>query len=145
MKPYIDRTYLKDLDILVGKNYKFVAKVEGEPCPITNWTIAKIGAKDPIGTDPVVEDLYIKPYHSEYYTELGFNNLERKHSGLYTVTAKNKNGTDQVTIKLNVQDVPLKPENLEISDITASSCHLAWCAPRDGNLLFKLTEINKIF
>ena len=132
LKPYIDRTYLKDVDVMVGKNHKFEAKVLGAPVPITTWTIAKLDSKDPVGTEPVIEDLFIKPYNAENYTEIAFNNLERKHSGLYTCTAKNVNGMDQVTIRLNVQDVPGKPESLEISNIHSSGCKLNWCAPRDS-------------
>lgn len=131
LKPYIDRTYLKDVDVMIGKNFRFTADVKGEPCPTTTWTIAKLSKEPQVGTDPVVEDTFVKPYHSEHYTELAFSNLERKHSGWYTVTAKNANGTDQVTIKLNVQDVPGKPSDLEISNVHASGCHLAWTAPRD--------------
>lgn len=130
LKPYIDRTYLKDTEIMVGKNLKLPAKVLGAPVPTVNWTLAKIGAKDP-GTDPVIEDLYCKLNNEDNFTELAFANLTRKHSGMYTVTARNSNGQDQVTIKLNVQDVPEKPENLEISSIHDSGCHLAWSSPKD--------------
>lgn len=91
---------------------------------------AKLDAKEP-GKDLLVEDLNVKVHNEDYYTELNLNNLERKHTGNYTVTAVNKNGQDQVTIRLNVQDVPNKPENLEISNVHSSGCHLSWSPPRD--------------
>lgn len=39
LKPYIDRTYLKDLDIVIGKNHRFTAKVAGEPVATVKWKV----------------------------------------------------------------------------------------------------------
>ena len=66
-------------------------------------------------------------------------NAKRSDSGLYKLTLRNRLGTHSTTIRVNVIDIPEKPEGpLEVVDLDAESCTLKWKPPKDdgGNEVF---------
>lgn len=58
-------------------------------------------------------------------------NTERIDSGFYNVTVQNRFGTDQATIELLIADIPSKPEDLTVSNVSRDSVDLTWKEPRD--------------
>ena len=57
---------------------------------------------------------------------------ERKMTGKYTLTAKNKHGEDTADVEITVLGSPSKPRGpLDVTDVTANGCHLKWKEPED--------------
>ena len=73
------------------------------------------------------------------FSTMTITNAERNDSGFYNVTVQNRFGTDQATIELLVADIPLKPEDLTVSNVTRDSVDLTWKEPHDdgGKPIFK--------
>lgn len=55
---------------------------------------------------------------------------ERGDAGLYKLILKNREGSSQVTFRVNVLAPPTKPEGpLEATNVTAEGCTLNWKPP----------------
>uniref|UniRef100_A0A672I958 Uncharacterized protein n=1 Tax=Salarias fasciatus TaxID=181472 RepID=A0A672I958_SALFA len=84
------------------------------------------------------EILSNSPHHqvitTRSFTSLVFQKgVQRKDTGYYIITAKNRFGTDKQTIEVNVADIPEAPKELKVSDIARDSITLTWEPPaNDG-------------
>lgn len=136
LKPYIDRTNLKNVTVKAGRSHKYEVDVRGEPPPEIKWTF-----KD----EKVTDNDHVKVLTKDYHTDLQFTKATRKQSGKYTITATNRNGTDSVTIDFTVLASPNRPEGpLEVTDVHKEGCKLKWKKPTDdGGCPIQHYEIEK--
>uniref|UniRef100_A0A8C7YK88 Uncharacterized protein n=1 Tax=Oryzias sinensis TaxID=183150 RepID=A0A8C7YK88_9TELE len=83
-------------------------------------------------------------YGKKSFTSLVFQKgVQRKDSGYYTITAKNRFGMDKQTIEVNVADIPEAPKGLLVSEISRDSITLNWEPPaNDGgtNIISYIVE-----
>ncbi|XP_021713429.1 twitchin isoform X5 [Aedes aegypti] len=125
LAPRIDRKNLDKKVLRFGQLLNVEADVTGEPAPQITW---ELKGKPITGK----EDERIRLDNEDYKTNLIIRNLKRSDSGIYKVTAKNKNGTDTVEMELVVLAKPSKCMGpLKVSDVTAEGCKLAWLPPED--------------
>ena len=108
-----------------GDNVTIKIPISGKPEPAIIWQKGQ-------------EILSNSPYHqvitTRSFTSLVFQKgMERKDTGYYILTAKNRFGTDKQTIEVNVADIPEPPKGLVVSEISRDSITLAWQPPaNDG-------------
>nr|XP_029716085.1 twitchin isoform X7 [Aedes albopictus] len=125
LAPRIDRKNLDKKVLRFGQLLNVEADVTGEPAPTITW---ELKGKPITGK----EEERIRLDNEDYKTNLIIRNLKRSDSGIYKVTAKNKNGTDTVEMELVVLAKPSKCMGpLKVSDVTAEGCKLAWLPPED--------------
>lgn len=99
--------------------------ISGKPEPAVTWQKGQ-------------EILSNSPYHqvitTRSFTSLVFQKgMQRKDTGYYIITAKNRFGTDKQTIEVNVADIPDAPKGLVVSDIARDSITFTWEPPaNDG-------------
>lgn len=136
LKPWIDRTNLRNITIKAGRSHKFEVDVKGEPAPEVKWTLNE---------EKLVDNEIVKIVNKEYHTDLSFNKATRKQAGKLTITATNRNGSDSVTVEFNVLSSPGKPEGpLQVSDVHKEGCKLAWKKPLDdGGCPIQHYEVEK--
>lgn len=134
----IDRNTFKSITIKAGRSHKWAVDVAGEPAPDLTWSW-----RDGV---PLTNTERIKIENAEYHTDFQLLNAVRKDTGKYTLTAKNKSGTDVETVELIVLGAPSQPGGpLEVSDVTATSAKLHWKKPEDdGGSPIKEYEIEKM-
>ncbi|XP_074598807.1 projectin protein bent isoform X2 [Brevipalpus obovatus] len=123
LAPRIDRTNLKPITIKAGQPVKFDVDVRGEPPPKITWAFRDA---------PLIplENLTIEtePYH----TLLMMVKTTREQHGTYTITAKNEHGMDEASVEVNIVGKPSSPKGpLDVSDVHAEGCKLAWKKPED--------------
>lgn len=138
VKPKIDRNTFKSVTIKAGRSHKWSVDVAGEPAPELTWSW-----RDGV---PLTNSERIKIENVDYHTEFQLLNAVRKDTGKYTLTAKNKSGTDTETVELIVLAAPASPGGpLEVNDVTATSAKLKWKKPEDdGGSPIKEYEIEKM-
>ncbi|PSN48991.1 hypothetical protein C0J52_03867 [Blattella germanica] len=123
LAPYIDRKNLQKKVIRSGQMLRIEADVKGEPPPTITWTLKETVLKS--------QDR-LKIENEDYKTTFIFTKVKRADTGIYTVTAKNASGTDQVELEISVLSKPSKPKGpLKVSDVTAEGCKLKWDKPED--------------
>ena len=121
--PYIDRKAVVEIKIKAGQSFKCKIPVIGEPVPTVEWEVKG---------NPLVNTDRIKIVNKDYLTKLSLIDAKRLDAGEYKIIARNINGVDQCTFKVQVLDVPSPPEGpLKIDNITRSSCTLQWRTPKD--------------
>jgi predicted phage tail protein len=136
LKPYIDRTNLKNITIKAGRSHKYEVDIRGEPPPTVTWTFGEAKLSD---------DNHIKIENKDYHSDISITKATRKQSGKYTITATNRSGSDSVVVELTVLASPSKPEGpLEVTDIHKEGCKLKWKKPKDdGGTPVKEYEVEK--
>ena len=92
MAPRIDRKNLGKRTIRSGLMLKFDVEVTGEPAPTITWTYE----------DKNVTNSRITIESEDYLTTFLLKKSERADTGIYKITAKNKNGTDVAELDLVV-------------------------------------------
>uniref|UniRef100_A0A1I8IQH6 Ig-like domain-containing protein n=1 Tax=Macrostomum lignano TaxID=282301 RepID=A0A1I8IQH6_9PLAT len=110
-----------EIRVRAGEPLQLEIPVDGAPKPTVAWT------KDaaPVGPSAQVED-------KEEATKLRVDNAKKSDAGLYEIVASNANGTAKAAVRVVVLDRPDPPEGpLDVSDILATSCQLAWRPPKD--------------
>ena len=137
LKPQIDRTNLKNITLKAGRSHKFEVDVIGEPAPEIRWTFKE---------EKLSDSENVKIDTKEYHTDLQLMKMKRKQTGKYTITATNRNGTDSVTVEVNVLSAPSKPEGpLEVEDVHKEGCKLKWKKPKDdGGVPIDHYEVEKM-
>ncbi|KAL3982100.1 Fibronectin type III domain family protein [Acanthocheilonema viteae] len=137
LKPHIHRESMKSVVIKVGQSVEFDVPVSGEPPPEKVWAL---------NDKPIEGDKHIMITNEDYRTVCLLKNATRKHTGKYTLTASNVNGTDKHTVEVTVIGRPSPPEGpLEVSDIHADHMNLEWKPPEDdGGLPIDHYEIEKM-
>lgn len=104
-----------------GDHITIKIPISGKPEPAITWQKGQ-------------EILSNSPYHqvitTRSFTSLVFlKGVQRKDTGYYIITAKNRFGTDKQTIEVNVADIPEAPKGLVVSDIARDSITLSWEPP----------------
>lgn len=128
---------LEDLTLKAGQMIVFDTDVQGEPPAEITWYYPN--GSEIHGTGKV------KLENSDYHTKLQIRGTERDNSGRYTIKATNENGTDTVTVNVNVVGKPSAPEGpLNVTDIHADRVTLDWKPPADdGGIPIEGYEIEK--
>lgn len=136
LKPWIDREKMKTVTIKVGHDVVFDVPVRGEPPPEKTWTFKE---------NPI-DDAKIKITDEDYNTKFVLKSAARAHSGKYTLTAKNSNGSDTHSVEVIVLGRPSPPEGpLEVSNVFEDKCDLEWKPPKDdGGLPIDHYELEKM-
>lgn len=93
MAPKIDRTNLNKVRIKAGQSFNFDVKVAGEPPPTITWSL-----KD----KPVQTSERVRVQTEDYNTKLNVRQATRADSGLYSIKAENRNGTDIADVEVIV-------------------------------------------
>lgn len=108
-----------------GDHVTIKIPISGKPEPAITWQKGQ-------------EILSNSPYHqvitTRSFTSLVFQKgMQRKDTGYYIITAKNRFGMDKQTIEVDVADIPEAPKGLLVSDIARDSITLTWEPPaNDG-------------
>ncbi|CAH1969101.1 unnamed protein product [Acanthoscelides obtectus] len=123
LKPLIDRTNLKPMQVKTGLSINLDVNIQGEPPPKVTWLFE---GKELQSTEEVRID------NVDYNTKFFILKAKRLHSGKYTIIAKNEVGEDQADIEIQVLAKPGSPKGpLEVSDVTKHGCKLKWKKPDD--------------
>lgn len=95
---------------------------------------------------PVANDDHYAIGNIDYHTTFNLVNATRKHSGIYTITATNVNGTDTADVEITILGKPSKPKGpLKVSDVHKEGCTLKWDKPEDdGGSPIEYYEIEKM-
>uniref|UniRef100_A0AAG5CTD6 Twitchin n=1 Tax=Anopheles atroparvus TaxID=41427 RepID=A0AAG5CTD6_ANOAO len=121
--PKIDRNYLSNVKIRAGLTFEFDVPVSGEPVPAKEWS-----HKD----NMVINTDRIKVVYENYRTKLRVIDVKRADSGVYTLTAKNKNGIDIANVNVTILDVPAPPEGpIRHENLSKTGVTLMWRPPKD--------------
>lgn len=104
-----------------GDHITIKIPISGKPEPAITWQKGQ-------------EILSNSPYHqvitTRSFTSLVFQKgVQRRDTGYYIITAKNRFGMDKQTIEVNVADIPEAPKGLVVSDIARDSITLSWEPP----------------
>lgn len=121
--PKIDRTFLTNLRIRCGVLIDFNVPFSGEPTPRIEWS------KDDV---PLFDNDRLR-IQSEYpTTRFRLMDSKRADTGTYTIVARNDNGVDKATVRVEVIDVPTAPEGpLRVDEIAAHHCTVHYRPPKD--------------
>lgn len=121
--PKIDRNFMSDIKIKAGNVFEFDVPVTGEPLPSKDWTHE---GNMIINTDRV------KISNFDDRTKIRILDAKRSDTGVYTLTARNINGTDRHNVKVTILDAPSVPEGpLRNGDVSKNSIVLRWRPPKD--------------
>ncbi|CAB4063293.1 unnamed protein product [Lepeophtheirus salmonis] len=124
LKPRIDRSTLIKKVLRVGQLMRIDADYIGEPDPTITWFF-------PNGDKIKGDDRNILET-DDYHTSLVIKHVEKKDAGIYKIIAKNDQGTDTADVEVAVVSVSGKPIGpIDVSNVTANSCHLEWKPPKD--------------
>lgn len=125
VKPWIDLSAMQDLVVCAGQTIKFDVPIRGAPTPTIKWGI---------NNKTVTTSEHIDIFSTRTITTLEIAFSKRSDSGQYTLEVSNELGTARARANVKVVDRPAPPEApLRLSDVTSSSCHLAWGpSPDDG-------------
>lgn len=66
-------------------------------------------------------------------SELGIERAIRIDSGIFTCSAVNAYGHDEMAIQLVVQEIPEPPNNVKVTEQLSKSIGLSWSQPYSGN------------
>lgn len=121
--PKIDRNYLLDIKIRAGQTFEFNVPVSGEPPATKEWTFKN---------NMLLKTDRISVRYEDYKAFFRVMDSKRSDTGVYTLTAKNRNGFDEATVKISVADVPAPPEGpIRHDNVTRSGITVSWRPPRD--------------
>ncbi|XP_049806704.1 Down syndrome cell adhesion molecule homolog [Schistocerca nitens] len=67
------------------------------------------------------------------FSRLTIWDLQREHTTTFECVASNKYGSDQMEVKLTVQEPPEPPINVHVNNFTSRSVKLSWEEPYNGN------------
>ena len=105
-----------------------------------------VGAPEPKVTwfkpngDVLTADDYYDVEAQDDHTRLVVRRCQRKDTGIYKITAKNSEGSDEADVEVLVVSVPEKPMGpIWVTDVTAHTCHLEWKPPKVTNRMAHLT------
>lgn len=139
LAPQIDRTNLGAIVVKIGRSINIEVDIRGEPPPKVTWSFGD--HKKPIDSDG---NLLIT--NVDYHTSFNIEKAARLHSGPFTITATNANGTDEAIVDITVLAKPTKPGGpLEVNNVHAEGCSLKWRPPEDdGGCPIECYEIEKM-
>ncbi|KAL1383363.1 hypothetical protein pipiens_013162 [Culex pipiens pipiens] len=121
--PKIDRYSMSNVKVRAGLTFEFDVPVQGEPVPAKEWT-----HKD----NMIINTDRVKVLYENYRTKLRVMDVKRADSGVYTLTAKNKNGVDIADVNVTVLDVPAPPEGpIRFENLSKNGVTMMWRPPKD--------------
>ncbi|XP_058467261.1 twitchin isoform X5 [Malaya genurostris] len=121
--PRIDRNSLSNVKIRAGLTFEFDVPVQGEPVPAKEWS-----HKD----NMIINTDRVKVVYEDYRTKIRVMDVKRGDSGVYTLTAKNKNGVDIADVNVIVLDIPAPPEGpIRFENLSKNGVTLMWRPPKD--------------
>uniref|UniRef100_A0A4W5MP29 Uncharacterized protein n=1 Tax=Hucho hucho TaxID=62062 RepID=A0A4W5MP29_9TELE len=99
--------------------------ISGKPDPQIQWQK---------GPEIMGSSAHTQVIVTRSFTSLVFpKGVQKKDTGYYVITAKNRFGVDKQTIEVAVADVPDPPKGIKVSEITRDSITLTWSPPeKDG-------------
>lgn len=104
-----------------GDHITIKIPISGKPEPTIIWQK---------GQEILSNSPYYQVITTRSFTSLVFQKgVQRKDTGYYVITAKNRFGTDKQTIEVNVADIPEAPKGLVVSEISRDSITLTWEPP----------------
>uniref|UniRef100_A0A3B3YTJ6 Uncharacterized protein n=1 Tax=Poecilia mexicana TaxID=48701 RepID=A0A3B3YTJ6_9TELE len=104
-----------------GDHVTIKIPISGKPEPAVTWQK---------GQEVLSSSAYHQVITTRSFTSLVFlKGVQRKDTGYYAITAKNRFGSDKQTIEVNVADIPDAPKGLVVSDIARDSITLTWEPP----------------
>lgn len=104
-----------------GDHVTIKIPITGKPEPAVTWQK---------GPEVLSSSAYHQVITTRSFTSLVFlKGVQRKDTGYYAITAKNRFGSDKQTIEVNVADIPDAPKGLVVSDIARDSITLTWEPP----------------
>lgn len=74
-----------------------------------------------------------QPLAEGMVSELGIERTIRQDTGVYTCSATNTYGHDEMHIQLIVQEIPEPPRNVRVLEQLSRSIGLSWTQPYAGN------------
>lgn len=123
LKPKIVRKNFFEITVSVGEPIEFDVPILGEPPPEVNWS------KDGKSYN---ETATRKIKSIDYHTSLKIEESTRADDGIYMINAVNIHGKDAAEAIVHVIGRPGPPEGpMEISDVYANGCKIAWDPPKD--------------
>uniref|UniRef100_A0A7N8Y6E0 Uncharacterized protein n=1 Tax=Mastacembelus armatus TaxID=205130 RepID=A0A7N8Y6E0_9TELE len=118
-----------------GDHITIKIPISGKPEPAVTWQK---------GLEILTNSPYYQVITTRSFTSLVFQKgVQRRDTGYYSITAKNRFGMDKQTIEVNVADIPEAPKGLMVTDIARDSITLTWEPPAsDGgsNILSYIVE-----
>lgn len=121
--PRIDRSQLHNIRVKAGTNIDFTVPFSGEPIPRIEWNRNDV---------PLFDNTRLKITTDFPTTRFRIFDSARADTGTYTIVAKNDNGTDTATLRVEIIDVPSAPEGpLKTEEICKNGCTLRWKPPKD--------------
>ncbi|XP_033116214.1 twitchin-like [Anneissia japonica] len=122
-KPEVDPDAMRDQKVRAGQQFKIEVPISGEPPPTVVW---KKDGKEVKPSD------HVKLETTDTKAILCVPDAIRDDFGDYELVLSNDSGTVSEKCKINVLDKPSPPEvPIEITEITANTCKLAWNPPLD--------------
>ncbi len=125
VKPWIDLSAMQDMVVYAGQAINFTVPIKAAPKPEIKWSInSKVVTTS--------ERIDIISTRVQTIFEITFS--KREDSGTYTLEVKNELGSASARANVKVVDRPSPPAGpLRLSNISSTSCDLAWGAsPDDG-------------
>jgi len=137
LKPKIDRKAFYEITVSVGESIEYNVPIMGEPPPDVSWS--KDGKSLSDSSNRRIKTI-------DYHTSLFVDESTRADDGLYMITAVNIHGKDAAEVLVHVVGRPGPPEGpLEVSDVYANGCKLAWKPPKDdGGLPIECYVVEKL-
>lgn len=120
------------MQVVKGEQAHLQCSASGDtPMDIT-W---KIGGQHVITTDDADQRYAVRSQTlaDRLVSELGIERTIRQDTGLYTCSASNAYGRDEMKIQLIVQEIPEPPRNVRILEQLSRSIGLSWTQPYAGN------------
>ncbi|XP_053207473.1 cell adhesion molecule DSCAM-like isoform X2 [Panonychus citri] len=129
--PYFESSFTAQ-PIKKGDSLELPCEPHGEK-PITlSWS------KDRMPFDPAKESNRYKIIDSpeketRFIQILKIESADRRDSALFTCTATNNYGKDELNIQVILQEPPDRPDNVRVTDIESRSSIVRWSIPYSGN------------
>lgn len=123
-KPNFEVSHVKDIVVKSGQNYEIHIPFKAHPKPSAEWTIddREIEVDAERIQISLLENVACFVNHS----------AKRTDAGLYRLTLRNREGSGNITVKVNVLDHPGMPGGpLDVVNLDAESCTLVWKPPND--------------
>lgn len=120
---------IKDTIELVAlqQNLRINCDISGFPQPTVTWMINDI---DITTTNSNENRALIDS--TELNTSIKISKIKKVEEGKYTLVLENEVGKATADFIVKVLDVPSKPVNLTVIDVTSNSCTLSWSEPLDN-------------
>lgn len=121
--PRIDRSSLHNVRVRAGISIDLNVPFSGEPTPRIEWCRNDI---------PLYDNDRLRINTEFPNTRFRLMDSKRADTGTYTIIAKNDNGVDKATVRVEILDAPTAPEGpLKVAEICKNACTVYWRPPKD--------------